>query len=469
MVIDQNEKRELSELSLEIKKSVVDNFPRLGRLKTGSDMVCELPATAPVIRRKYEADAVVSLVRRGAEISTILIPISRTYQVASELAPVIGVAGVKPLVASVQKTERPLVIADPESEAFSFLCNARVSISRRLSPSGNKKLPKWMQVLFSSGLSSGYSQSTSEERLESGAAWRKVRKEYGLASLRRWFEIEEARTTSSVFIAPAPITRASMESVKLSFDIGLELMNTVQDPAFVGRGIQLLIHSEVFADNDNASEAREGILAEFNKLSAEPSPYNNLFVLSKIVDGGDSLIKGPNTKTTRSNLGEFIFNLAEVVRKVSPSGILFVQNLGTWAIAGLDCGADVVDFSCDGRPLAISRIVGNNAGTGHEVRTEPPWLPQALCNGVLKEFKRMWKEKGAFPVSSHMQPKPWFEWAIQNQRKYRAEWVISSLLDVGKEFRDALQGQIPLGDCVRSRVSRMKEQDPLFDICRSLS
>src|SRR5205823_7698066 len=177
------------------------------------------------------------------------------------------------------------------------------------------------------------------------------RRNYGLAGLREWEEKLQAQAGSIVFVAPTPIVRASRASVKQAFEIGWNLVDTVEDPIFRARGIHLLVHSELFREASQAAEARVEFMDSLRRMYTTPSPRVAPFVSMKIYDGSHYLTKGIGAKVVRQILREFLLDSQDHIR--AAQGFSIVQDFGTWALGPLDCGVDVVGFRCDGEKFYI--------------------------------------------------------------------------------------------------------------------
>lgn len=166
------------------------------------------------------------------------------------------------------------------------------------------------------------------------------------------------------------------------------------------------------------------------------------------------------------------------------NGLLVVQNVGTWALGLLDCGADIVGARGNGKTLDVEAIRGHPAltrsnGRGisagqrieHKARSAihvQPFDPVELADSKLADVKRQWTRTQAFPVAEHVTPEPFWTYDVSRQREYRALQVFGSLVQLAAELRSASTGPIPLRDSIRDRIERMREHDAMFDICPSL-
>lgn len=440
------------------------DIARFGRLEFGDELKFVMPATAPTPRTEYEARATAYVAERGCDLPVVVVPLARMDAVNAALTPVFGDPRNRSLVES--SSLRPLILPDIESEALSFGCLAR----RRFLEHDN--VPKSVQELMKSGLRADLQNG----RKESGAAWEAVRRRYGLAGLREWEEKHQAQAGSVVFFAPTPIVRASRSSVKRAFEIGWNLVDTVEDPIFRARGIHFLIHSELFREFPAAADARIAFMESLREMYASPSPRVAPLISAKIYDGSHYLTEGIGAKVARQILREFMLEGQDHIR--AARGFSIVHDFGTWALGPLDCGVDVVSFRCDGKKFEIDPLWGEQPPESplkyRRMKRMPtkivcqPFDPEELCDGRIADFKASWKKNESFRSAENVPPLPWWTWSTRRQREYRAGQIIGSLLAVGKEFRKAGHDSMPLAESVRGRVARMKEQDAMLDLCPSL-
>ena len=430
---------------------------RYGILGTGRGTEHGTPATVPYISKLSDARVALDLYSRGAEIPALVLPLTRYREVNSALAPLTGLWTGQRTLESASYTNAPLIINDIESEAFSFGCRARIGYQDKLTPPESVK-----KTILNVGMTSDKSSG----RLEYSKGWRILREQYGLAGFRAWQEGLQVKTGSPIFMAPTPMIRDDVNSVSLAFDIGKELLNTVETQAFEGLGLELLLHSEIMNYDPQSEQARKRIIESILSMTKGRSPPTGTpFISMKLYDSGH-LVGDTNSRNARTILGEFLMDTAEAVRKVG--GIFILHNFGVWALAGLDCGADFVSFRTDGEKFKIDPIWRSNSKRKRKAPEVQPFNSNGLCNDNLKNFKRDWERSGAFVTPTHVHPYDYWTQQLYKQQEYRTSLIMDSLLDLGKEYRDAFDGEIPIKDAVSSRVSRMKEQDAMYDMCPSL-
>jgi hypothetical protein len=446
---------------------------RFGQLLRANEERSPMPATAPTPRTSYEGDAILRLVKAGAPIPALIVPLSTRRQVAAQFGSFLGGPRQLTLEGTDFYPQRPITICDPETEAFTFGCDARLRIQ-----SDSLSVPGAFEALLGCGLSA----DSAAKRLDAGVAWDIVRKEYGLSGLTSWFEQAEAQAKSTVFLAPSPLIRANTTSVRRAFEIGWQIADSIESP-FEAVGIHLLVHAEVFRDEVPAQQSRAAILSSIQSLYRSPSPRNFPVVSLKLLDIAKSFAAGPDSSVHRRNLSEFLTRAGQEVRNAG--GLFVIHNLGTWSLAALDCGADVVGFRGTGRTLDIEPIFGSHesgvkVGSGKQERRSArtnvrmhirvqPFDPVRLCNAKISHIRAAWVKTNGFPVAKFVVPEPFWELDTYQQREYRARQVTGAILEIASEFRDASRSSIPFRDCVRDRVGRMQEQDAMFDLCPSLS
>lgn len=445
---------------------------RFGTVERSATVNYPMPATAPTPRTAYEAAAILRLANAGAQIPALVVPVSARRTVTQELGTYAGGPNQLTLEGQPFYPHRPMIVVDPESEAFIFASDARARFQEE-----KPAVPEAMGLLLESGLRA----NPDRNRLETGAAWDKVRTEYGFGGIAEWYERVEAEAKACVFLAPSPVIRSSTSSVTRALDYGWQIVDNLET-AFDAVGVQLPIHSEVFADDAPSVETRLAIVDALTKLYRERRPRNFPVIAFKIVDLSKSLSTGPQASVRRRNLCELLCQSAEAVHRAE--GLFVAQNFGTWSLGPLDCGADVVGFRGTGRTLEVDTIHPSRdfparrgkgrAGRPSEQSPTPkrlriyPFDPVKLADTTLSSIRALWKTSHAFPVADHVDPEPFWTWDKYAQRAFRTLQVTSSLLSLGAELRSAARGAIPLRDCVRDRVERMQEHDAMFDLCPSL-
>lgn len=432
---------------------------RFGTVVTSRNTNHDAPAIAPVIMRNVDAEVAVELFEKGAEIPVIVIPLSMAKDLSHALAPLMSKwIGQRTLDATIYNNP-PMPILDTEPESFSFGCRARADYQKKYDP------PKYV---LETVLNSGLSPSKKDGKLHYVKAWKMLWEQFGLAGFRAWQEGLQLKAGTPIFLAPTPLIRRGVEHVDFAFAIGKEQLNTVEMQSFEGIGLDLMLHSEVL-DYDHESEiTRRAIIENLRGLARGGGiPTTTPFVSLRIIDHG-KLIDGPQSKNARVALRELLSDMAEVVRDIR--GIFILHNVGTWSLAGVDLGADIVSFRSDGTKFKVDPIYYghyNEGATKH--RTIQPFNVVELCDDTVRNFQRMWDEASGFPAPSHVEPKEFWKEIYPQQLRYKASLVMDGLLDMGKEYRESATSDISVKDGVRSRVSRMREQDAMYDLCPSLA
>lgn len=430
-----------------------------------------LPATSPCIRTATEARALLRLYQDGARPPAVFVPVSRRSEVKGVLGALIDPSATT-LDAFVRTRERPVVFVDPEAESLFTPCQAR----DRLSVESDSHRPSAVSGLMSTGLrsSDGDPESGEPPRQEYGAAWDvALSRTGGIASVGEWFERLTRESGSQVFLAPAPLIRADLNSVARALRVAWQWVDAAT--TFDARGPHFTLHSEVFGSGALAVMARTNFLEALRCEYKSATPRRVAYLSLKVYPSGSDLVSGTSASHYRRNFSEFVWNVAHHVRALG--GQLLVQNLGTWALGGLDSLADLVSYRGDGAPLTIDprwrrakSKGGRKKSATSKRRVVEPFDPWALCDGSLREYKAHWGANGlrAFATSPHVAPEPFWEWEFPRRFEFRTRMIIDALLEIGPEYRTALLGPIPIGEAVRSRIQRMRYQDALYDLCPSV-
>lgn len=424
------------------------------------------PVTSPAIRTTLESRALLRLLKDGARTPALFIPLSRRKEVKGVLGSVIDSTRTT-LDGFVGSSDRPMIIPDPESEAFTLPCRARDNFR----DDGYSPIPTQAEELFGSVLRVSPKQFGHREY---GKAWDETASKVGIASLGEWYERITHEAGSSVYLAPSPMIRASTQSVDRAFRVSWKLVDVATE-SFDASGPHFLVHSELFRNDSFATAARLAFLARLQSEYATITPRRLPYLSLKVYQNGTDLAWGPGASQCRRNFSEFVGNVSHHIRAMG--GALILQNLGTWSLGGLDSGADVVSFRGDARPLQIDpvwRRAPKVAGRRRTLtktakhRDVEPFDPHALCDGSLQQYKSTWSAGvTAFSSSPHVEPEPFWEWEWEKQFEYRTRQIIDGLVELGREYRQDLQGEVPIGEAVRSRIQRMRDQDALTDLCPS--
>jgi hypothetical protein len=453
------------------------NLPtRFGHIVLDRKNRYAMPATAPTPRMRYEAESVTRLKRRGMEVPCVIVPLSTRVETMGELSPILSLErGQTTLIPEAPEICRPIVLPDLESEAFAYGCDARI----RYASESNR--PKAVSALLKCGLTAG--TSPGKERLDTITAWRTVGTDFGYSSLVPWLVKIQERARSAVFFAPSEIIRADAGSAKRSLETAWQIADVVTSDAFQGRGVHLLIHSELFLDHEAAMLERRSFLKELASLHASRNPRDFPFISIKIVNQRHYLQDSGRSLIPLGHLKDFLCEAAEHVK--AARGILILQNFGPLSLAPLNCGVDVVGFRGTGRALEIDPLFGERtqkkpiAQPGRPVRLTlstgearpksrkvPLFDPVRLVDISERNLRSLWGMYGATLSADHVETVP-FPY-LENQarrREFRTDLVTASLLAVGKEFREAGHGETPLSECVRDRVGRMALQDSMQVLC----
>lgn len=459
-------------LSYERDAAVQSAITHFGRIGDGKQLQVDTPAFAPTPRMRYEARAVLRLVKGGGEVQVLIVPLSTRREVVSELAPLIPDSRQLQLDTQEKPTPARLVLPDVESEVFALSCDAR----RRLL-SDQVARPRSVKELLCCGLTS----SSKKQRKETGDAWTFVDSQYKLATIGNWMERLEMQARATVFLSPAPIVRALPGYARRALDMGWRIVDTIQETAFQGRGVQLLLHSDLFVDDPIAEAERRALLSGFQNLYQSPSPRNNPYIAIKFLDKGHLLTRGPQQSVARGHLKDFVFEAGEHLARAN--GVLVVHNYGAWTLSAFDSGADIVGARGTGDLLEIDDHFGTQkpkkrggqmargrhrlTGAWRKKIRVNPFDPMGLCDVSVKEADAFWKRWGAVTVAEHVTPVEWAKLDVEQRREYRAMQVFGGLLDIAKQLRAAAKGNTPVRDAVRDRVGRMKDQDPMVDLCPS--
>jgi hypothetical protein len=427
----------------------------------------ETPTAAPLISTGTEGRSLLRLLQAGWRTQAIVVPLSRRRSVKSELGSLVDPA-LSTLDGFVQPHERPIILVDPEAEALSCPGRAREAfLDDKGSPPPNQALP-----LLNSALRS---ESSGSKRPEYGKVWDQSIGSVGLASVGEWYERMTREAGASSYLAPTPVIRASLASVRRAFGVAWRFVDAAAQ-TFDNSGPHFVLHGELFSDTSQSAAARTAFLAHLQKAYATPTPRRLPYVSLKVLPNGSQFFYGTGASQSRRNLSEFLVNACHHARALG--GLLITHNLGSWSLGGLDSGSDVVTFRGDARPLYIDplwrrqkrKAAARSRRKHPRHRTVAPFDPDALCDGSVKEFKASWMRNNlhAFPSDKFVPPEPFWEWPFDRRFEYRTRQIIASLVAVGREYREALASGEPICDAVKSRVARMRDQDALLDLCPTI-
>lgn len=443
-------------------KGAVARVARLRDQSRGKDY--ETPTTAPLLGSLVEGTSMMRLLQSGLRVQAIVVPLSRRRSMKSQLGSLVDPA-LNTLDGFIKPHEKPIVLVDPEAEALSCPGRAReIFANDKGTPAPDQARPLLNTALRTEALES--------HRIEYGRVWDQSITSIGLASVGEWFERMAREAGTSSYLAPTPIVRANVRSVRRAFRIAWRFVDAAAS-TFDNSGPHFVLHGEVFHDHTESAGARISFLAELQHAYASATPRKLPYVSLKVLPNGSEFFYGPAASQCRRNLSEFLVNVSHHARAMG--GLMVVHNLGTWALGGIDSGADIVSFRGDARPLYVDQIwhrrkrkqklPRRSRKSRNRHLTVPPWDPDGLCDGSLKEFKAGWAKTQAFPSDKYVPPEPFWDWPYDRRFEYRTRQIIASLIAVGKEYRQALVSGDPIGDAVKSRISRIRDQDPLLDLC----
>lgn len=354
---------------------------RFGSLVNGGPQKYAMPATAPTPRLRYEARAVLKLEKAGAEIPCLIVPLSTRREIVAELTPILPRQyGQTSLAPDNSGEVRPIVIPDLETEAFTLAGDARARFQAE-----TRNRPHAVSELLKCGLTS--ESKIGKERRETGDAWEFVDREYRLTSLGPWLESMEEQARASVFLAPTPLIRVRPGSAARAFDYGWEIADVVHSDAFQGRGLQLLVHAEMFLDTPEAESERHALQEQLRSLHTSPNPRNYPYIAIKILDQVNYLSRGSRVLVALGHLKEFLCEAAEHV--TAAKGVLILLNAGTLCLAALDCGVDITGFRGTGDTFTIDAHFGfparsRTGGGGKPVVSGMPKSPSKRLPPVIR-------------------------------------------------------------------------------------
>lgn len=456
-------------LEFVLKSEPKGTFTRVGNIQDSvTRRLYPTPSTGPCLRTEMESKAFLRLFRDGARPSAIFVPLSRRIQMRSNLGPLISSA--RPTLDDfVTAQDRPVVFPDPESEVLSQPCQAR---ERFLNERGTK-IPEQVERLFQTRLRDSLGpDSRGFERV-----WDQTIETVGISNLGDFYQTMTRESGSKIFLAPGPMIRGSVRSVKRALQVAWRL---VDDAAanFDAVGPHFLFHSDFFGQDAAEAQARAAFLDSIQREYASQSPRKLGYASIKLFQNGHDLSYGAAASQRRVNISEFIRNLSHHVRAMG--GAVVAHNFGTLVLGPLQSGADIASFRGDARPYFIDPIWHRQKARGRPSRKGKrrvakrviaPWDAVALCDGSTRDYRTSWEKDNlhAFRTAEHVEPEAFWDLPFELQFEYRTRQIIGSLIQVGVEYYRDLNGEIPIGDAVRSRIQRMREQDAIIDYCPSLS
>jgi hypothetical protein len=433
-----------------------DTFTRFGKLYLDETEYYELPSFAPVPRRDYEIDSMMHLKSKGVKFPIIIAPLRKRKEAKAFIATsVISEDG--NTVGVINDKTKTLMLPDTEPEIFSINVVAREEYRK------DKLIPKQVKDIL---LNTNLSENKENNKIEYGEAWDLFNRDYDLSILRSYEERLQSELGSPIFFVPTPLIRANIESVDRAFNYGIQMMVTTEKQSFKGIGLSLLIDSKVFSQTSEAENSRKRLIRMISKIGKQEDIKISSFpfLSFKIYDSGDNLVKGSQASEFRKTLSSTVTSMAEEIR--SMNGLLISHNFGRWSLGAIDSGVDIAAFHCNAQVFAIDRFRQGSAPLPNLQAL--PFDPEKFADGNLNNFKKVWLKLGTFPHPPHVDPVEWWNLSSDSQYRYRARTIIDAHMEFGQEIRNSINSEIPVSESVSSRVSRMAEQDPMFDLCPSL-
>ena len=408
----------------------------------------DLPAMSPGIRTETDARAVLLTASGGLAIEAVtpLLSWGKSFgrTILDAFSGAGGEAQVKP----------PLVVPDPEAEAFSFNCIARGRFA------GMADTPPLVKRLMSCSLSGG------DGREEVYPHWKKYAAHYGFAALEEWLESRYEDVGSRTFFALGPIIRANATRVVQCFNhVRTILEDEVAKALFPMHGAHFLMHSEMFSNTPESQAALAKMYDQLELLLDAP-PVPDLFVSFKVWDANGSLLDPQAGSARLRVLSEFTTEISERVRRFR--GAVIGHNFANLGLGILDSGADIASFRVSG-PMRIDTPV-------RSVFRGPRPVPRLFNHGTLSEepveaVVAQWRSRRAFPVPAGVTPQPyWTKEGYTDQLLYASHVRCAALVELGREYRAAgLDKTIPLSEALRSRILRSEVRQALLDLSPSLA
>jgi len=425
---------------------------RFGMLRTSSRGY-EMPCISPSIRTETDAVAVTRNVADGMNPQAIILHLSYRDSYRHVITDFLGRSYSDPRV----HLAEPLILPDPESEALSFHCIARDNYLALGTP------PTTVKRLLNTCLSK---DNHSKGRYNAHTTWKEVRVNYGLTAVKDWLVSNHTAVGAHVFLAPSPIIRSDLETIDEAFTCGYTILDEARSD-FHMSGIHLLLHGELFEETDEAAKARERICSEIDKWSAVKEQYSGIFLSFKVRDQGKILLEPATGPLARRTLSEFIVELSERVRKAK--GALIVHNFANLTLGIIDSGADIASFRVSGR-MQIDTPVHGRKGKRSRSAVNSVMDSGTLADVDVGDLKKRWKLNNSFPVPSCVEPFPFWDTDLKEQRIFRSRIQCGNLVGVGEEYRAAgIDRSILLRDALKNRVKNCDVADMLVDLCPTLS
>lgn len=431
-------------------------FARFGILNTskGSFM---MPCVSPGIRTAYDAKALLDNMSGGLQPQVITPYLSYRRSILPTLADLLGRSYLKKLI----EPFRPLIIPDPESEALSFNCIARNNFKKL------GDVPSTVKTLLTTGLTSNPEKGKPKVH----SAWKMVRKDFGLSTVKEWAMKLHRAIGADVFLAPSPIMRGNPKLVKESFESGYAILDeAIAEAEFPMNGLHLLLHAELFKDGDEAAKARKEIYSELGKWYTFKERYSGIFLSFKIHDPSNYLTDPSSGSVRRRILSEFVTEISERVTKAK--GATIGHNFGNWSIGLMDSGGDIATFRVSGEMRIDMPIKSDKKRKkGKDSKRIPPIFDKGTLSDIsLAITKDLYKDKKAFPVPLCMESKDYWDLESYKDRAiYAYRTRCGTLVELGEEYREAgLHKKIPLREALHNRIMQSEIRQELIDLCPSI-
>ncbi len=428
-------------------RSAHQSIARFGALNTPTGSY-ELPAMSPGVRTETDAEALLRTMRGGVPVATITPLLSWSNSMGETLWGALRGAG------GAARVRPPLVIPDPESEAFSFNCIARSRFA------GLRETPALVKALMECSLSGD------DGRDETYQHWRTYVAHYGFATFEEWLEEMYISVRSPIFFSVGPIVRASTAKVDQCFSFQRTmLLDQVGKALFPMYGAHFLVHAELFGRTDKSKAA---LTAFYDNLDAllDADGMPDLFSSFKVWDANSSLLQPEGGSVRLRSLSEFITEVSERVRR--HRGALVAHNFGPLGLGGLDSGADVASFRITG-PMRIDTPIRRPPSGPRAI----PRLmnPATLTEEPVEVLAAQWRSRRALPAPTGVEPGPYWTYPTYNEQvAYTGHQRCATLVELGREYRAAgLDPSIPLSEAVRSRILRSEVKQALLDLCPSMA
>lgn len=445
--------RRLNKLEYEEGRSAQKALSRFGVLKIPSG-ARRMPCISPSIRTGKDARAVIENIAAGMDPQVITLYLSYRRSFLPTLSTFLG----RTYSDASIRLAGPLVIPDIESEALSFNCIARAKYLKQSSP------PSTVRRLLDTCLSK---DKRAEGRYNAHSTWKEIRTSYGTTSVKDWLVGCHTAAGAEVFFAPSPILRIDLSTIGEAFKCGYSILDEARAD-FAMSGMHLLIHGELFKDDDDADIARNAIYSEIDKWSTVKEQYSGTFLSFKVHDPSKILLEPMSGQLARRNLSEFVTELSERVRK--SNGALITHNFANLCLGPLNSGADVATFRVSGN-MKIDTPISRPKGKRPKREVTSVMDPGSLSMVDVSEMKESYEQKGSFPVPSCVGVIPFWEMPdLKSREIYERRMRCGRMVELGEEYRDAgLDKSILLKDALRSLVMNSEERQKLTDLCPSLS